>query len=177
VLAIANRKLPREHSAEFVRTLETLARTQEIFGSRTIAPLRSIIEGELAAFTAQTSIAGCNVLLTPAAGQDFSLVIHELATNALKYGALSTATGAVEIEGHENDDGRFEFVWTERRGPPIATPPKRVGFGQKVLREIAKGLSGQMSVNFAPEGFRYELTIPIDRITNVSELADIPREA
>jgi PAS domain S-box-containing protein len=93
VRALALRKLPRESAADFVGILDALARTQDVFGRKTVAPLKAILEAELAGFGAQTSITGCDVELTPSAGQDFSLIFHELATNAAKHGALSTRTG------------------------------------------------------------------------------------
>jgi PAS domain S-box-containing protein len=171
VQAVALRTLPREMSAKFVGTLEALARTQNIFGSNRAAPLRSIIEGELAALPGQTSISGCDVLLTPEAGQDFSLITHELATNALKYGALSTTDGSVTVEGEEGEDGLFRFMWTERGGPPIAARPDQSGSGHKLLPQVAKGLRALMTIDYPPEGLRFELIVPVERITNVSELS------
>jgi hypothetical protein len=64
----------------FVGTLDALARTQDVFGRKTVAPLKAILEAELSGFGAQASISGCYVELTPSAGQDFSLIFHELAT-------------------------------------------------------------------------------------------------
>jgi two-component sensor histidine kinase len=170
VQALALRKLPKEASTEFMRTLDALARTQKIFGGQTVAPLHLIVEAELADFRAQTTISGCQVLLTPAAGQDFSLIIHELATNALKYGALSKPEGTIDVEGHEGEDGNFRLTWTERGGPRIDAKPKRHGHGRQILQEIAKGLRAQMQVDYSPDGVRYELAVPIERIANVSEL-------
>jgi two-component sensor histidine kinase len=175
VQALALRKLPRKDSGDFVKTLEALARTQKIFGTFTVAPLRSIIEGELVGVEPQVAIAGCNVLLTPAAGQDFSLIVHELATNAFKYGALSEAEGRIDIRGRERKDGTFHMVWTERGGPIIKSPPERRGFGQQVLKAIVKGLSGTMKLDYRPEGLRYELVVPTERITNVSKLGKSQR--
>jgi PAS domain S-box-containing protein len=171
VQALALRTLPRKSSAEFIGTLEALARTQEIFGRSTVAPLRAVVQGELAVFAAQTRVSGCDILLTPATGQDFSLIVHELATNALKYGALSTRSGRVSIDGEEGEDGTYRFVWTESDGPPLAGRPEKAGSGHRMLQQIALGLSGEMTIDYPPAGLRYELVAPIERITNVSELA------
>lgn len=173
VRALAMRKLPREGSAEFIATLETLSRTQEIFEGRTVAPLRAILEGELAGLSSEVTISGCEVLLTPSAGQDFSIVVHELATNALKYGALSVAGGAICVEGHEDQEKMFHFEWTEHGGPPIITPPDRTGFGRKVIEAIAKGLRARLNVAYLREGLRLELVVPMESITNVSEIANL----
>lgn len=175
--ALALGKLPRKSSADLVATLDALARTQRIFGKKTVLPLRSIVEGELAPFSGQTNIAGCETLLTPAAGQDFSIIIHELATNALKYGALSDSGGTVAIEGQEDEAGMFRFSWSEEGGPPITTRPQRAGFGQRVLMEIAKGLRAEMTLDYAKEGLRYELLVPVERITNLSELTGATKQA
>ncbi len=171
IQALALRKLPRDISTEFMRTLDALARTQGIFGTETAAPLRTILESELADFEKQTTLSGCRLLLTPGAAQDFSLIVHELATNALKYGALADTDGTIDVDGRDLGDGTYRLVWTERRGSRDSDPPKRAGYGGSLLQEIAKGLHAEMKAEFLPEGFRYELVVPLDRITNVSELA------
>lgn len=170
VQALALRQLPKESSAEFVRTLDALARTQKILGTATVAPLRAILKGELRDLGKELVVSGCRVLLTPAAAQDFSLIIHELATNSLKYGALSVAGGKIKIRGIEAD-GKFRFVWSEEGGQLKPAPPSRTGYGRDLLQEIAKGLRAEMKVEYPPEGLQFELIVALDRITNVTELA------
>ena len=171
VQALALRKLPSDTAMEFVQILKALARTQDILGKKTVASLRAIIKGELTGFSAQTAISGCTILLTPEAAQDFSLIVHELATNALKYGALSRADGTVAISGDEREDGMFQFVWTEKGGPAIASPPTRAGFGQTVLWEMPKALQAEVTVEYRPSGLRYELIAPASQLSNLTELA------
>jgi PAS domain S-box-containing protein len=170
VRALALRKLPRQSATEFVGTLDALARTQEVFGRKTVAPLRSILEAELAGFGAQTSISGCDVKLTPSAGQDFSLICHELATNAAKYGALSTRAGSIKVVGEAVSEDLFQLLWTEEGGPEIAGPPDQTNFGLKMLNQLAKGMSADLEMEFLPQGLRFKLTVPMNRITNVRDI-------
>jgi two-component sensor histidine kinase len=67
------------------------------------------------------------------AAQAIGLVLHELATNAGKYGALSTEAGLVEIRWEVAGDDTFAMSWTERDGPPVSTPTRRRGFGTVVI--------------------------------------------
>jgi PAS domain S-box-containing protein len=89
-----------------------------------------------------------------------SLAIHELCTNAFKYGALSTGDGRVDIRWwlDSEDDSRLGFEWVERGGPPV-TAPERKGFGMRILKrgmELESG--GEAEIVYDPAGFRYRLT-------------------
>lgn len=170
VRALALRKLPSESATEFVSTLDALARTQDVFGRKTVAPLRSILEAELAGFGAQTSISGCDVKLTPSAGQDFSLICHELATNAAKYGALSTRAGSIKVAGKAVSEDLFELLWAEEGGPEIAASPAQTSFGLKMLHQLARGMNADLEIEFLPQGLRFKLLVPLDRITNVHDI-------
>jgi two-component sensor histidine kinase len=87
------------------------------------------------------------------------MVVHELATNAAKYGALSTTAGRLEVAWSEDDEGGLEFVWTERGGPLVA-PPTRTGFGARLVRALIEGeLGGAANLAYAPEGFVARLAI------------------
>ncbi len=86
-----------------------------------------------------------------------SLAIHELATNAVKYGALSEDTGRVGIVWSEPGPGRFRFEWTESGGPVVSAPTHR-GFGSRLMeRIVAPYFDGGAELSFAPEGVRYVL--------------------
>ena len=89
-----------------------------------------------------------------------SLAVHELCTNAFKYGALSTAGGMVEIRWRLDpaDDNRLDFEWVEEGGPPVKQP-QRQGFGMRILKrgmELESG--GRAQIVYDPAGFRYRLT-------------------
>ncbi len=174
VQAIALRTITDDRTAAqareaFIAAIAALSRTHDLFLQTTTAPLAVIVEAELAPFRDRTTIAGCEVMLTQSAAQDFALIVHELATNAVKYGALSAAEGAVSVSALE-DGAHLTFVWEERGGPSMK-PPTRQGFGHTILNDVAKGFSTRVDADYRPEGLRYELTAELGRITNVVELA------
>lgn len=157
VQTLARRTLPREDQAAFLGMLDTIARTQEVLDAETTAPLRTILEDELRGFSYRIVDDGCELRLSPRAAQDFALIVHELATNALKYGALSRPEGSVEAGWRRDANGRkCTFFWTERGGPPVS-PPTRRGFGSSILNDLARGFASKVELDYAPEGLRYEL--------------------
>ena len=83
------------------------------------------------------------------------MALHELATNAMKYGALSTSDGRVRVAwtlASEPGAPRLDLTWTERDGPPVS-PPTRRGFGSRLIeRGLAAELSGAATIDFQPEG-------------------------
>jgi PAS domain S-box-containing protein len=99
---------------------------------------------------------GPQLHLKAAAAQAIGLALHELATNAGKYGALSTDTGRVDISwGRDND--AFTMSWTERGGPPVSAP-KRRGFGTTVMDAMAeRSVDGKVDLNYAPTGLAWHL--------------------
>jgi two-component sensor histidine kinase len=102
-----------------------------------------------------------------AAAQQFALMIHELATNAVKYGALSVPDGRVSIEcdvERKNGDGTFSFQWKETGGPPILLPPKRKGFGSVILLDGAKQFGQLVALHYDPDGLQYDLQFPLRTI-------------
>ena len=136
------------------------------------APLTKIIDRALAAFSDQTNISGCDIIVNVPAAQQLALTVHELATNAVKYGALSVAHGRVSIacdvvQSPDGDDGTFSFLWKETGGP-IVLPPKRKGFGSIILLESAKQLAKQVKLDYEPDGLRYEVRFPLSAIEAVA---------
>ncbi|MGH7123313.1 MAG: PAS domain S-box protein, partial [Stellaceae bacterium] len=176
VQALARRTLPPEASAPFIGLLGALARTQEIFGSNTTAQLRAIIEGELATFRDQLELSGCEIFLAAHAAQDFALIVHELTTNALKYGALSTTDGRITVSGRVDEDGSFVFHWRERGGPRVP-PAIEPGFGHTILRDVPGRFATVLTLDFEPEGLRYELRVPLAKIGNLADLSRIAESA
>ena len=107
-----------------VGRLNALARAQEfvVSGATGGVPLRDLVEAELSAFAARMRIDGIPLIVGSAFGQQFALVIHELATNAAKYGSLSTPEGYVLVNWevkHNPEDPTLVFSWAERGGPPV----------------------------------------------------------
>lgn len=126
------------------------------------ATVRGLLDEELAPFQGVKNVflRGENVLLSPAAALTFNLLMHELISNATKYGALSTQEGCIHIDWSRQSDGALEFCWKERGGPPV-TPPTRRGFGSVIiLRSLRHELQGSSSLNFEPDGVSCVVTIP-----------------
>ena len=90
------------------------------------------------------------------------MVVHELATNSAKYGALSVAAGTVEIGwGLADEVGELVLTWIERGGPPVAAPTRR-GFGTRLIEAmINRELRGAAVFDFDPEGLRFEARLPV----------------
>jgi PAS domain S-box-containing protein len=104
---------------------------------------------------------GPALVLTPRATNALAIALHELATNAIKYGALSTDSGRVDARWASTPDGGFEMVWTERRGP-LVQPPTRQGFGTMLLERVTgRELGGGAEVEFRPEGLKVTLRADI----------------
>jgi two-component sensor histidine kinase len=125
---------------------------------------------QLAADTLQTGGAtgqritaeGPHVSLNPHAALIIALALHELFTNALKYGALSSDAGSVSfIWKKRADEGMIRMEWHERGGPAVA-PPAHKGFGSLLLeRALARDLGGRVEVSFDPRGVACVIEMPI----------------
>jgi PAS domain S-box-containing protein len=100
---------------------------------------------------------GPKLLLNATAAQAIGLALHELATNAGKYGALSTQAGRVDVSWRLDDD-TYTMSWIERNGPPVR-PPERRGFGSTVIEPMVKQtLGGEVRLDYAPSGLQWHLT-------------------
>lgn len=130
------------------------------------ASLDAILDRQLTGFSGRVNVSGCGIAVRPSAVQQFALIVHELATNALKYGALSVPDGRVAIEGktdRRDGGGTFSFVWTETGGPPV-TAPTRKGFGTVILVDSAEQSGHSVVLDYAPQGMRYELQLQLNAI-------------
>jgi two-component sensor histidine kinase len=147
--------------------IQALANVHTLFvESRwTGADLHRLITQELSPYCdgeePRTRINGPNLVLEPNAAQTIAVTLHELATNAAKYGALSTPGGRVQVEWWCAANGRLVLRWVETRGP-VVTPPTRQGFGTRVMdRMIRVQLNGQMLFDWRAEGLACEITVQI----------------
>ena len=106
-----------------------------------------------------------SVRLSARKGRMFGLALHELATNAAKYGALTVEEGTVRLEARVDDDAdppRLIVRWQEFNGPRVA-PPERRGFGTLLLeRAVSREMEGEAELEYHPEGLIYRLTVPLD---------------
>jgi PAS domain S-box-containing protein len=138
------------------------------------APLQELVRQELAAFTDRAEIRGCDLVVDSRAALHFALILHELATNAAKYGALSVPGGRVLIEGSESNPAvgaLFTFRWQEVGGPPAATPLRK-GFGSFILSDVAKRFGRSAMIEYAPSGVSYELVVRLDTIRAAPQADD-----
>ncbi|WP_320202537.1 sensor histidine kinase [Agrobacterium rosae] len=129
-------------------------------------PIHKLLETHLKVFGSaidQVKLAGQDFMLSPEAAQNLSLIIHELATNSIKYGALSAATGTVELFWDREIDGdrdQLTIRWQDVGGPP-AVPPTRSGFGTTITKRHAESsFSATISTDYTVHGFRWTLTAP-----------------
>lgn len=136
------------------------------------ASLTELVRGQLAhlgdLLDGRIAMRGPDLRIKSAAAQTIGMAIHELATNAGKYGALSTDAGHVDIAWHleptDNDGDRFAMEWSERGGPPVVAPTRR-GFGWRVLCQLTKmSLEADVTLEYAPTGVIWRLECSADRV-------------
>jgi two-component sensor histidine kinase len=149
----------------FLDRLQALSRTYSVLtaGNFEGAPLSAIVENELGAMAGRLTLAGPPLVLNDKAAQTFALVLHELATNALKHGAWSVSNGAVAVDWHilEEDPPHLVFTWREQNGP-LAAPPKRPGFGSVLIRDVvASQFQTMPEIAFEESGLVYRFAAPL----------------
>ncbi len=152
-----------------MQRINALARGQSVLAVAGFegASVAEIIRLELEGFSGRIKAAGPDMMLNPKVAQTFTFVVHELATNATKYGALSGQWGKVAIQWSTEGMGteaRFKFQWQEFNGPPVA-PPTRQGFGRMLLEDaVAQDFQALPRIDFAPDGLIYQIEAPLSAI-------------
>jgi PAS domain S-box-containing protein len=165
MLRLTRADTAEEFQAAFQGRLSALANVQRLFSvSRwTGASIKTIIEEELRPYAAsdanRISIAGQDVRLPSALAQAIAVTIHELATNAAKYGSLSDPSGRIEISWQTDAADNLLLRWTESDGPTI-TEPARIGFGVGAIDGLVRMLSGSITRNWKSAGLICELSFP-----------------
>jgi PAS domain S-box-containing protein len=159
------------------RRIESLARTHELLSESNwrSVPLAEIIRRELAPYSAHnTDMGGPSLTLKAGAAQAVAMVLHELTTNAAKYGALSGRTGRVSVRWRWHCNGSPDNLlieWREIDGPPVPAPGQS-GYGTSIIRELIPfELGGTVELSFAPEGARCRLEIPSEWVGRIAEAA------
>ncbi|MGH6965719.1 MAG: HWE histidine kinase domain-containing protein [Phenylobacterium sp.] len=144
--------------------VEALARAQTSLAARRWegGSLREVIEAELASMAdaCKYRLDGPQVLLPPEHVQAMSMTIHELATNARKYGALSTDAGALDIAWSLPGDETLLVTWSEEGGPKVSEPTRK-GFGSRLIAQLVQQLGGEIERHWRPQGLRAELRISL----------------
>jgi PAS domain S-box-containing protein len=141
--------------------------------------LRELARRELAPYATgnNTEIDGPEVVLRAEAAQAMAMVLHELATNAAKYGALSTGSGRVSIQWDRPSNGhdrpQLALVWREIGGPPVVDPGKP-SYGTSTIRDVVPyEFGGKVDLVFAPEGVRCRLELPAQWLANAAEPTEV----
>jgi len=126
------------------------------------ASIREVIEAAVAPYRGDGRVAidGPDMRVPPRTAVSLALAIHELGTNAAKYGALSGSAGTVSVRW-QAEDGRLGLIWRESGGPPVASPTTR-GFGTRMIeRALAAELGGEATIEFRPEGLVCSVGAPL----------------
>ena len=134
------------------------------------ANLRELVAEALAAYSngsgpRRFDVSGNDIRLLPKAGLAISMALHELATNAVKYGALSNENGHVRIRWGGGEDAQlFRLEWSEIDGPPIEQP-RRLGFGSRLIKHgLAQDLGGVVKLHFEPDGLVFAIDAPLKEL-------------
>lgn len=109
------------------------------------------------------ALSGDDLQLSPSATTSFALLVHEFATNAAKYGALSNERGTITIESKQRGD-RLIVSWIEREGPPVPPPASTEGFGSYLAKATVKTLNGQITHDWDPAGVTVRLDVAVNRV-------------
>ena len=167
---VSHTQQARQSVPDFAAALEgrlrSMAATHELLSAHWWqgVPLSELVRRELAPYAARNNaeVSGPEVVLRAEAGQAMAMVLHELATNAAKYGALSTKNGCVSVQWGRRLNGcppRLVLEWREIGGPPVVTP----GYGTSTIRDlIPYEFGGTVDLVFAPEGVQCRLELPTD---------------
>ncbi len=153
----------------FENRLTALAAAHDLLTSRNwqSASLREVIEKAgigCGASSDRLTVAGPELRVQPRTAVSLAMAVHELCTNAVKYGALSNDGGRVRVEWSvdtSSGENRLRLVWQEEGGPPVA-PPERRGFGTRMIeRALAAELGGSARIDFLPEGISCTVEAPL----------------
>jgi PAS domain S-box-containing protein len=173
IQAVTNRSLAGdaamdEARQQLLRRLQALSRTYlavtDAAGEG--VALGKIVNRELAGFEGRFEVQGDDTVLPPSAAQNFSLIVHELVTNASKHGALSVPEGKISIRwGVTKSDGNsvMTFLWRERDGPSVSNPTRK-GFGHVILSDVAQRFASKVVMEFPASGFCYELQTELEKL-------------
>jgi PAS domain S-box-containing protein len=134
------------------------------------ADLREMVDSALEAFQIEgrdsIKVSGPDLRIGPHAAMSIALALHELCTNAVKYGALSEPEGVVDVRWHVDSDDRFQLTWTERGGPEVV-PGDRKGFGSRlILQVLPRELRGTAHIDYRPSGVVFTLSSSVEAVSD-----------
>jgi two-component sensor histidine kinase len=175
IQAIARQSLPAgEPRDAFIGRVQALAAAHAILGEAQWqgASIARLVRAAVEAYADEAdrlSLEGPELMLKPKAAQSINLVLHELATNAAKYGSLSTAAGRLEVawQVREGEGRRLALAWRESGGPPVG-PPSRQGFGSRLITHaVMHDLDGAAELRYPPEGLACDIEFPLAGLERV----------
>jgi len=156
---------PEDFVERFSERIQALSANQDLLVRNEWqgVDVEELVHAQLAHFAgligSRIAAQGPKLRLKAGSAQAIGLALHELATNAGKYGALSTDTGRVDVSWGADRDA-LTMSWTERDGPPVSAP-KRRGFGTIVMETMAeRSVGGTVGLDYAPSGLTWRLTCP-----------------
>lgn len=168
---------PGEFVERISRRLHALSVNQDLMIERDWqgAEIRQIIESQLTSVlddpTRRVRLEGPSCIVTPRVAQALGLAIFELASNAIKFGALSVGSGSIDVKWQvsDGDPREFRLSWREQGGPPPARPSRK-GFGSTIIESmVARSVLGAATITYAPTGLVWELTAPESGLTGAAE--------
>src|SRR5215475_1453655 len=153
-------KSPEDFIERFSERIQALSANQDLLVRNEWkgVDIADLVHAQLAHFAgligSRIVMQGPTLRLNAACAQAIGLALHELATNAGKYGALSTDSGRVDVRWG-TDGNTLTMRWTEREGPPVSAPPRR-GFGTVVMETMAqRSVDGKVDLDYAPSGLTW----------------------
>jgi PAS domain S-box-containing protein len=172
---------PDDFIERFSERIQSLSANQDLLIQNAWqgVEVEALVRAQLAPFAdligSRIAVHGPKLHLNAASAQAIGLALHELATNAGKYGALSTDAGRVDVQWGTSGE-IFTMSWVERDGPPVFTP-KRRGFGTIVMKAMAeRSVDGTVDLDYAPRGATWRLTCPAANAQEPWERAQNPGE-
>jgi PAS domain S-box-containing protein len=165
MLRLTKAETAEQFQSAFEGRLRALANVQRLFSASrwTGASLKTIVEEELRPYASddgkRVSIRGDDVRLPATLAQAIAVAVHELATNAAKYGALSVPSGRIDIGWESADVAPLVLRWSESGGPSIKEPTRK-GFGVGAIDGVIRTLKGTITRHWKPEGLACELSFP-----------------
>ncbi len=169
---VAQSRVQHDDVGAFVSDLEgsirALALAHDLASRPGALELAQLVSIELAPYASnepgRITTAGPSVALRETSASAMALVVHELATNASKHGALSNAEGRLSVRWSLTDDGGCSLMWHESGGPPVRVP-NVVGFGMQLIgRQVPFELGGRANIDFDPAGLKVEFWLPPDQV-------------
>ncbi|MGJ8560141.1 MAG: sensor histidine kinase [Litorimonas sp.] len=163
---------PNEFLARFTARLEALASNQAVLVDDKWSEIQlgRLVKRHIEPFVpsqpSRITVSGPSIKISERAAQAIGMALHELATNAVKYGALSNTTGKVDIHWTcgSASEGTFAMMWIETDGPRVVAPTHS-GFGSTVIQQMASNtLMGTVDLDYNPEGLAWTITAPLSSV-------------